>query len=113
MKKYDAQGRAYDSFLAKASSPEADLFCRLHGLNKSFRMDVGVVGEETSELFCRLWAHKAQYYLDVYRDSEAQGYVFSASDHSSYEQSDDLRARACGLQVVALHRRGARDRRKR
>ena len=71
------RGVNYDAFVGRAHGREAEDFCSLYGLQKSFRCSTQLRAYEHAHAVCTEWRHKMQWLFDRYL---AQGVAMDFSD---------------------------------
>ena len=85
------QGRAYDAFKAEARTPAAKSWCTGFGLPRSARYDVRLHGERAASVMSLAWAHRLQYFFDLWLSAGSDpGHTFSQAEVEAYQEPSDL-----------------------
>ena len=77
-------GDVTDYAACEATSAEAARFVKRYGLQASKRCKLLRYGSVIASNLVLGWAHKMQYFLDLYRAAGDTNYVFTADDHNAY-----------------------------
>lgn len=81
-----ATGQVVDYVCAKASNEAAETWCERYGLQKTSRYSLRAYGDRAAGILARCWAHRMQYYFDVFLAKDAMDYCYTPEDHSSYRE---------------------------
>ena len=81
-----AFGEVTDYAACEATSAEAQRFVQRYGLQASKRCKLLRYGSDVASHLALGWAHKMQYFLDLYRAAGDTNYVFTAEDHNAYQE---------------------------
>ena len=78
------KGKAVVACLASAKTPRATNWCVQYGMYRSGRFEVSLYGEHAAQTFARAWAHRMQFFLDLYLASNERQYRYTQGDKDSY-----------------------------
>ena len=95
-------GHGADNVIYEATSTSAKEWYLLYGLKESKRASIKGHTMEVASTICRSWAHRMQYYLDTYRTSGDDMYVYTQEDHDAYTPPADFRALAATATGLSL-----------
>ena len=98
------KGKAVVACLASAKTPRATNWCVQYGLYRSGRFEVSVYGEHAAQTFARAWAHRMQFFLDLYLASNERQYRYTQGDKDSYLEPTEFTALASTLMGKVLAR---------
>ena len=85
-----ASGHVADNVCCEATTAAAREFVVRYGLHASKRANIILYGMDTASCLCLAWAHKMQYYLDLYLGAGVRNYAFTSDDHNAYREPPDF-----------------------
>ena len=98
------KGKSVVAWLASARTPRASNWCTQYGLYRSGRFEVSVYGEKAAQTFAKAWAHKMQFFLNLYLASNEARYRYTPGDKDAYLEPGDFTALATTLKGKMLAR---------
>jgi hypothetical protein len=99
-----AKGKAVVACLASARTPRATKWCVQYGMHRSGRFEVSLYGEKAAQAFAHAWAHRMQFFLNLYLASNEDRYRYTQSDKDSYLEPTEFTAMASTLAGKMLSR---------
>jgi hypothetical protein len=98
------KGKAVVACLASAKTARATNWCIQYGMHRSGRFEVSLYGEQAAQTFARAWAHRMQFFLDLYLASGESQYRYTQGDKDSYLEPTEFTALASTLKGKVLAR---------
>ena len=98
------KGKAVVACLALAKTSRAINWCIQYGMYRSGRFEVSLYGEQAARTFAQAWAHRMQFFLNLYLGSNESNYRYTQGDKDSYLEPTEFTALASTLKGKVLAR---------